>query len=1249
MEDVLPWPGNANMAFDLRPTRDVLRWPGNANMAFDYGRRKTDFRGRVMRIWHSTYGRRKMDFRGRVMLIWHSTYGRRKTDFRGRVIRIWYSTYGKRKTDFRGRVMRIWHSTYGKQKKDFCGRVMRIWYSTYGRRKTDFRGWVMRILHLTEYWACNASYIYSISGDTYVACTKIIIMALDNAANKEEPVRRGPEAGAPRSTLRRSMPPRRFPAKLRRTHNLDLHIPLIPPYATAAHLHHLSHHPSPIPTSSPRHAPPANTSSPIGHHPSRTTPIHQHQPSPPSSNDSIIIVTNTTSTCHRKGKVVDVFIPNRKSKARKRFAFVRFIRVDDLDRLINNLCMLWVGRLHLQANILCLFVVVVNDKQGFPALNSIDPPALVLDDDCVIKEDLSRSVLGKVNVLSSIANLYIILNREGFADLQISYLGGSWVRIDLASDKSKNKLLLHKGVLSWFDVLKAATNDFVSSKRIVWVDIEGIPLYLWSNETFSKISKKWRDVVDIEWSGVHRDSSPVQHNVNPVESLHGESSSPLSKAEVNCHANEAHSFYFSSETSTHIHSRITVKGGSFFDVLDNMIKIGQSMGFVMEGDSVGNSSGILCAWEETIFEKENVSMSDNFIAIYGMWLPTSTKILIVAIYAPQSSILKCTLWKYISGLINRWNGETVVLGDFNEVRSEEERFGSIFNQSCTRDFNCFISSYGLVVVKMEGFSFTWVHLSAKKMSKVDRFLFLDGIILGFLAIMVVFLDRHLPDHHPIILNDIHTDFGPTPFRTFHSWFSREGFDAMVEQAWSLFTHNDSNRLIRFKKKLQDLKSVIRSWVRDSNDTLVGSKNSILKTLGDIDKALDNVLDLDINISSDEVRVAVWDCGENKSPGSDGYTFEFFRQYWNVIVVDAKLVTDFCPISLIGSVYKVVTKILANRLATVISDLVSNTQSAFVAKRQILDGPFILNEVLSWCKSKRKHALVFKVDFAKAYDYVRWDFLFDIIHAFGFGSRWCMWIRGDPLAPLLFILVMETLHISVSRAVNEGKWSDSNLDNMLRILNCFYLASGLRINVSKSQVLGIGVPSDIVQQGASRIGCDIMKMPFKYLRVMVGDNMSRLSAWSNSIQKIHAKLSKWKVKTLSIGGRLTLLKSILGATPVYNMSIFKAPLSVLREMKMLRNNFFIGGDTQGTPSLDASFRHHVRDGVEDLSGRIWCRWLDLLPTSGNLISRGVLLDSSYSLNCDWLRKTPLIIFSGAIWLKVLPKSCVVAGAFSALTF
>ena len=169
---------------------------------------------------------------------------------------------------------------------------------------------------------------------------------------------------------------------------------------------------------------------------------------------------------------------------------------------------------------------------------------------------------------------------------------------------------------------------------------------------------------------------------------------------------------------------------------------------------------------------------------------------------------------------------------------------------------------------------------------------------------------------------------------------------------------------------------------------------------------------------------MWDCGTNKSLGPDGFTFEFFRRYWKIIdqdvvgvvstfflsvffpkgcnssfialipkIQDAKLVKDFRPISLIGSVYIIIAKILVNRLSFVISDLNSEVQSAFVANRQILGGPFILNELLSWCKSKKTKAMIFKVDFEKAFDSVRWHFLDDVLMSFEFGVKWCGWING----------------------------------------------------------------------------------------------------------------------------------------------------------------------------------------------------------------------------------------------------------------
>ncbi|GKA38110.1 hypothetical protein Tco_0724675 [Tanacetum coccineum] len=68
---------------------------------------------------------------------------------------------------------------------------------------------------------------------------------------------------------------------------------------------------------------------------------------------------------------------------------------------------------------------------------------------------------------------------------------------------------------------------------------------------------------------------------------------------------------------------------------------------------------------------------------------------------------------------------------------------------------------------------------------------------------------------------------------------------------------------------------------------------------------------------------------------------------------------------------------------------------------------------------------------------------------------------------------------------------------------------------------------------------------------------KANAWDEVIGKLKARLSKWKLKTLSVGGRLTLLKAVLGSTPIYNMSIYKVPKSVLHTMESLHRNFFNG--------------------------------------------------------------------------------------------
>nr|GFC50613.1 RNA-directed DNA polymerase, eukaryota [Tanacetum cinerariifolium] len=111
-------------------------------------------------------------------------------------------------------------------------------------------------------------------------------------------------------------------------------------------------------------------------------------------------------------------------------------------------------------------------------------------------------------------------------------------------------------------------------------------------------------------------------------------------------------------------------------------------------DSQGNLGGILCIWEMSMFRKDHVTISDSFIAIYETWLPINSKLLLVSIYAPQQAAYKRVLWEYMSILLGRWNGDAILMGDFNEVHSREERQGSCFNPYSARVFDNFISSSG---------------------------------------------------------------------------------------------------------------------------------------------------------------------------------------------------------------------------------------------------------------------------------------------------------------------------------------------------------------------------------------------------------------------------------------------------------------------------------------------------------------------------------------------------------------------------
>ncbi|GJT47679.1 nucleotide-binding alpha-beta plait domain-containing protein [Tanacetum coccineum] len=139
-------------------------------------------------------------------------------------------------------------------------------------------------------------------------------------------------------------------------------------------------------------------------------------------------------------------------------------------------------------------------KGGTPSVNveAVSSPAMVLEDDCLNQQDLAHSLMGRVKELASLSNLKKVLANEGFDNIEIEYLGELWVLLKFASEESKNLFQENAGVGTWFSQLQQASMDFIIDGRITWVEIEGIPFKLWSENTLKRIASRWGVVLHVD-------------------------------------------------------------------------------------------------------------------------------------------------------------------------------------------------------------------------------------------------------------------------------------------------------------------------------------------------------------------------------------------------------------------------------------------------------------------------------------------------------------------------------------------------------------------------------------------------------------------------------------------------------------------------------------------------------------------------------------------------------------------------------
>ena len=454
-----------------------------------------------------------------------------------------------------------------------------------------------------------------------------------------------------------------------------------------------------------------------------------------------------------------------------------------------------------------------------------------------------------------------------------------------------------------------------------------------------------------------------------------------------------------------------------------------------------------------------------------------------------------------------------------------------------------------------------------------------------------------------------------------------------------------------EEKLQHIAKVFSTFVSKTEEQSRRCYSKVSASITDEDNQM-----LTEPFSFDEFKTTAFSMQANKCSGPDGFNPGFYQHFWDMcgmeiyqagcewllqgvfpphinstniaLIPKGDVQTSmkyWRPIALCNVVYKIVAKVLANRLKFVLDKCTSVNQSAFVPRRSILDNALVAFEVVHYMKAKTKGTqgdVALKLDISKAYDRIDWDYLREIMLKMGFTSRWVQWMmlcvetvdytvlvngtqvgpivprrglrQGDPLPPYLFILCAEGLSalirdaegrsdISGTRICNGTpivshllfaddcflffKAQESEAMHMKNILATYEAASGQSINLLKSEMFCSRNVSDELRQSlADTLGVRQVLGTWKYLGLpyMVGRRKKSTFKFIKDI--IWNKINSWSSRCLSQAGREILIKSVLQSIPSYVMSTFLLPDSLLEDIEKMLNSFWWGHNATNSKGI-----------------------------------------------------------------------------------
>ncbi|WVZ58922.1 hypothetical protein U9M48_009140 [Paspalum notatum var. saurae] len=470
---------------------------------------------------------------------------------------------------------------------------------------------------------------------------------------------------------------------------------------------------------------------------------------------------------------------------------------------------------------------------------------------------------------------------------------------------------------------------------------------------------------------------------------------------------------------------------------------------------------------------------------------------------------------------------------------------------------------------------------------------------------------------------------------------------------------------RFKRLIDDLalKEILTSHtdkeeiIYDFFNNLLGKNVDRSRTvnLEELGLPAHDLHILDIPISEEEVWNTIKQLPSDKAPGPDGFTGRIYKACWPILKEDlmavvsavwsrkfrnfwllnnayitlllkkeeALNVKDFRPISLVHSVAKLITKILANRLASKLDSLVSPNQSAFIKGRFIQDFFMLVQQTARFLHQQKQPRALLKLDISKAFDSVSWPSLLEVSRKMGFGPVWCDIIsgmlstsstqillndvpgevirlrrglrQGDPLSPMLFILVMDVLCLMINKASNDGflqplssrtlhhrisiyaddvvvflRPAVGDIRITLDILSLFGDASGLQTNVQKSSVFPIQCNTEERELIQENLPCLMEDFPCKYLGIPLSLKKLSKAQIQILIDKIADQLPGWKAELMTRAGRVIQVQFVLTAMTVSFSMAVEIPWWAIKAIDKIRRGFLWRGrkDVKGGHCLVA---------------------------------------------------------------------------------